>query len=128
MFYHCNIIILNYVIFCPQKCYALAVIIADVNTAFTPWQIVCIFPIQSLLRLYEIGTIILSILRDEGTIDFLVAQLVKNPPAVWETWVRSMGWEDALGEGKGSPFQDSGMENSTDCIVLGVAKSQTDMN
>ena len=25
-----------------------------------------------------------------------VAQLVKNPPAVWETWVRSLGWEDPL--------------------------------
>ena len=24
----------------------------------------------------------------------LVAQMVKNPPAVWETWVRSLGWED----------------------------------
>ena len=24
----------------------------------------------------------------------LVAHLVKNPPAVWETWVRSLGWED----------------------------------
>ena len=23
-----------------------------------------------------------------------MAQLVKNPPAVWETWVRSLGWED----------------------------------
>ena len=22
----------------------------------------------------------------------LVAQLVKNPPAMWETWVRSLGW------------------------------------
>ena len=29
----------------------------------------------------------------------LVAQLVKNPPAMQETWVRSLGWEDALGEG-----------------------------
>ena len=29
----------------------------------------------------------------------LVAQLVKNPPAVWETWVRSLGWEDPLGKG-----------------------------
>ena len=28
--------------------------------------------------------------------DFLVAQLVKNPPAMWETWVRSLGWEDPL--------------------------------
>ena len=29
----------------------------------------------------------------------LVAQLVKNPPAVWETWVRSLGWEDPLEKG-----------------------------
>ena len=26
----------------------------------------------------------------------LVAQLVKNPPATRETWVRSLGWEDPL--------------------------------
>ena len=26
----------------------------------------------------------------------LVAQLTKNPPAMWETWVRSLGWEDTL--------------------------------
>ena len=30
----------------------------------------------------------------------LVAQLVKNPPTVWETWVRSLGWEDPLEKGK----------------------------
>ena len=30
----------------------------------------------------------------------LVAQLVKNPPAVWETWVWSLGWEDPLEKGK----------------------------
>ena len=30
----------------------------------------------------------------------LVAQLVKNPPARWETWVRSLGWEDPLEKGK----------------------------
>ena len=29
----------------------------------------------------------------------LVAQIVKNPPAMWETWIRSLGWEDALEEG-----------------------------
>ena len=29
-----------------------------------------------------------------------VAQLVKNPPAMWETWVRSLGWEDPLENGK----------------------------
>ena len=26
----------------------------------------------------------------------LVAQLVKNLPAMWEAWVRSLGWEDPL--------------------------------
>ena len=30
----------------------------------------------------------------------LVAQLVKNPPAMWETWVPSLGWEDPLEKGK----------------------------
>ena len=30
----------------------------------------------------------------------LVAQLVKNPPAMRETWVRFLGWEDPLEEGK----------------------------
>ena len=30
----------------------------------------------------------------------LVAQLVKNPPAMQETWVRSLGWEDSLEKGK----------------------------
>ena len=29
-----------------------------------------------------------------------VAQLVKNPPAMWEAWVRSLGWEDPLEKGK----------------------------
>ena len=30
----------------------------------------------------------------------LVTQLVKNPPAMRETWVRSLGWEDPLEKGK----------------------------
>ena len=30
----------------------------------------------------------------------LVAQMVKNLPAMWETWVRSLGWEDPLEKGK----------------------------
>ena len=28
-----------------------------------------------------------------------MAQLVKNPSAMWETWVQSLGWEDPLEEG-----------------------------
>ena len=30
----------------------------------------------------------------------LVAQLVKNPPTMWKTWVLSLGWEDPLEKGK----------------------------
>ena len=30
----------------------------------------------------------------------LMAQLVKNLPVMWETWVRSLGWEDPLEKGK----------------------------
>ena len=30
----------------------------------------------------------------------LVAQLVENLPAMWETWVPSLGWEDPLEKGK----------------------------
>ena len=31
---------------------------------------------------------------------YIVTQLVKNLPAVWETWVRSLGWEDPVEKGK----------------------------
>ena len=55
-----------------------------------------------------------------------VAQLVKNPPATWDTWVRSLGWENPLQKGKATHFF-SGLENSMDYIVHGVAKSQTQL-
>ena len=31
---------------------------------------------------------------------FLMAQLIKNLPAMWETWVGSLDWEDPLEKGK----------------------------
>ena len=31
-----------------------------------------------------------------------MAQIVKHLPAMWETWVQSLGWEDPLEEGKAS--------------------------
>ena len=55
----------------------------------------------------------------------LVAQLIKILPAMWETWVWSMGWEDPLKKGKGYPLQHSGLENSMDCIVYRVPESNT---
>ena len=93
-----------------------------------------------------------------------VAQLVKNLPAVQETPVQFLNWEDPLekgwathssilglpswlswqrttcnardlcliprlgrspGEGNGYPYQYSGLENSMDCIIHGVAESDT---
>ena len=94
-------------------------------------------------------------------------QLVKNPPAIQETPVQFLGWEDIWrrdrlptlvfldfpcdsagkeftsnagdlgsipelgrfpGEGKGYTLQYSGLENSMDCIVHGVAKSRTQLS
>ena len=88
-------------------------------------------------------------------------------PAMWETPVRSLGWEDPLetdrlpttvflgfpggssgkeptcnvgdlglipglgqtpGEGNGYPLQYSGLGNSMDCMVHGVAKSWTQLS
>ena len=54
----------------------------------------------------------------------LIAQLVKNLPATQETLVRFLK-EDVLEKGKATPLQYSGLENSMDCIVHGVTKSQT---
>ena len=58
-----------------------------------------------------------------------MAQMVKNLPAMWETWVHSLGWEDPLEKGNGYPLQDSCLENSMDRGAWwptdhGVAKSQ----
>ena len=58
----------------------------------------------------------------------LVAQQVKNPPAMQETWVRSLGWEDLLEKGKAAPSSilawriPWAVENS---IVHGNTKSWT---
>ena len=35
---------------------------------------------------------------------FSLAQLVKNLPAMWETWVRSLAWEDALEKGTATHY------------------------
>ena len=55
----------------------------------------------------------------------LVAQLVKNLPAMQETWLPSLGWEYPLE--KGTAFHSSilSMENSMDSVDHGVLKSRT---
>ena len=59
----------------------------------------------------------------------LVPQLVKNTPAMWDTWVPSLGWEDPLEKGMATHssilawriLMDRGAWQTT---VHGVAKSQ----
>ena len=51
-----------------------------------------------------------------------MAQLVNNLPAMQETWVQSLGWEDSPGEGKGYLLQYSDLENSIDGIVHGITE------
>ena len=45
----------------------------------------------------------------------LLAQLVKNPSTMWETWVPSLSWEDPLEEG----WLLSGLKNSMDSCPWG---------
>ena len=60
----------------------------------------------------------------------LVARKVKNSPAMWETWVQSLGWEDPLEEGMATRSSilawripmDRGAWRAT---VHGVTKSRT---
>ena len=43
-----------------------------------------------------------------------VAQLVKNPPVMQETWVQSLGWEDPLEKGKATHSSILAWRNSMD--------------
>ena len=73
-----------------------------------------------------------SLLKEREIRDFasLMAQMVKNLPAVQETWVRSLSWEDPLEEGMAVHSSilawripmDRGAWQAT---VHGVAKYQT---
>ena len=59
--------------------------------------------------------------------------MVKNPPAIWETWVRSLGQEDPLEEGMATQYSilawripmDRGARQAA---VHGIAKSWTRLN
>ena len=51
-----------------------------------------------------------------------LAQLVKNLPPMWEDLGSIPGLGRSPGEAKGYPFQYSGLANSRDCTVGGVAK------
>ena len=56
-----------------------------------------------------------------------MAQLVMNPPAMQETWVRSLGWEDSLEKGKATHSNILAWRIPR-ATVHGVAKSQTQLS
>ena len=60
----------------------------------------------------------------------MVAQMVKNLPAMQETWIQSLGGEDPSRVGNGNPLQYSCLENPMDrgawlATVHGIPKSWT---
>ena len=68
-------------------------------------------------RPYVIGSLHMGwglLKKGLGPFQTLVAQMVKNVPAIWETQVQSLGWEDSPGEGNGNPLHYSCLENSMD--------------
>jgi len=63
----------------------------------------------------------------------LVAQMVKNPPAMQETWVQSLGWEDPLEECLATHSSILAWRVLLDrgawwATVHGVAKSRTQLS
>ena len=64
---------------------------------------------------------------------FPMAQMVKNPPAMQETRVRSLGWEDPLEEGMATHSSILAWKTPMDrgawqATVHGAAKCQTQLN
>ena len=59
-----------------------------------------------------------------------MAQTVKNPPAIWETWIQSLGQEDLLGKGMATHSSILAWRISMDrgtwwAVAHGVAESDT---
>ena len=62
-----------------------------------------------------------------------MAQMVKNLPAMWKTWLPSLGWEDPLGEGMATHSSILAWRIPMDrgawwATVHGVAKSWTQLS
>ena len=64
-------------------------------------KVLCLFP--SYVhgpRCHLIGHFSCDGLEIAFALASLIAQLVENLPAMWETWVQSRGWEESLKKGK----------------------------
>ena len=58
----------------------------------------------------------------------LVAQPVKNLPAMWGTWVRTLGWEDPLEKGKATHSNTLAGRIRWTVLVHGVTKTRENNN
>ena len=56
----------------------------------------------------------------------LVSQTVKNPPAMQETWVRSLGWEDPLEKGTATRSSILGWRIPWTVQAMGLQRVMTD--
>ena len=86
--------------------------------------------IRHLVSIYHICTSLNSLLL---TLNSLVAQLVKNLPAMQETWVQFPGLGRYPGEGNGNSLQHSCLEDPMDrgtwpVVVHEVTKSLTQLS
>ena len=89
---------------------------------FYSWVIFCCVWILHLLypfvHWWTLRFHVLSIVNNAAIGVSLVPQMVKNLPAVWETWVWSLGWED--------PLEESMKSHSS--TVHGIEKSWTQLS
>ena len=85
------------------------------------WSWFFVLPFLSLYQPFK-NYFALSFLHQAS----LVAQMAKKRPAMWESWVQSLGWLGrSPGEGNGYPLQYSELENSMNYTAHGVTKSWT---
>ena len=73
--------------------------------SYTSWPSICL-----LWGNVDLGLLPIFRGRRQGGAS-LIAQLVKNLPAMQETLVQFLGWEDPLEKGTGYPLQYCGLEN-----------------
>ena len=85
---------------------------------------------SGMLKQNSIFRIMIADIKKKGGGASLVAQMIKNPPIMWETWVQFLDWENPLEEGMSTHSSILAWRIPTDrgawwATVHGVAKSQT---
>ena len=88
--------------------------------ALTPYSCVVIFP--ATLTCLSLGCLSYLVLSYHQSV------VVKNLPAMRETWARSLGCEDPPGEGNGYALQYFGLENFMNCIYSPWSCKESDTN